>query len=70
MIGAGHVLGVQREIIHGPPGDTGNVRVLLVPRHRHFIRHTTLVCSVVLPVYWLMVTIGKDGDGTFGLVGL
>jgi len=42
----------------------------LVRRHRHFIRHTTLVCSVVLPVYWLMVTIGKDGDGTFGLVGL
>jgi hypothetical protein len=28
------------------------------------------VCSVVLPMYWLMVTIGKDGDGTFGLVGL
>jgi hypothetical protein len=25
---------------------------------------------VVLPMYWLMVTIGKDGDGTFGLVGL
>ena len=21
--------------------------------------------SMVLPVYWLMVTIGKDGDGTF-----
>ena len=36
-----------------------------MPGHRHLVRHTAFVSSMVLAMYWLVVAVCEDGQVAF-----